>query len=153
MPRRQGPLQISKRFFLDAIKSLPPVVYRVTNMKRNLESKSGAGRSKQAPIKDQAELEVQLAGVLGRVPPLIRLPRPKQRCPYSSLSRSGFYEIVAPCRRNNFKPPVPGNYLKSNPRAQRGIWLVSSERLFRFLLGLAPKPVADDAAAGAEVKP
>lgn len=85
---------------------------------------------------ERSEWEQQLERILARVPPLITLPRPKERCPFSSKSRTGLLELVAPCERNNFKPPVRAIYKRAHKFAQRGQWLIPSENLFRYLLGL-----------------
>jgi hypothetical protein len=45
--------------------------------------------------------------------------------------------VIAPCARNNFSPPVLAIYRKRSERARRGIWLIPSDSLFRYLLGLA----------------
>ena len=48
-------------------------------------------------------------------------------------------ELIAPVERNGYRPPVAATYLKRNERARRGIWLIPSENLFRYLLGLEVK--------------
>lgn len=78
-------------------------------------------------------LEQELAAILQRVPPFIRLPKRNKFCPYTGLSRSSITHLVVPCRRNDFKPPVEAVPSKQ-PNSKRGIWLIPSERLFRFLL-------------------
>ena len=78
--------------------------------------------------------EQQLERILRRVPPLLRLPRPGGRCPYTSLPRTSLVEIVAPCARNRYRPPVPVAPLKRNERVRRGVYLIPAERLFRYLL-------------------
>lgn len=102
------------------------------------ESKGGQTKiAKHGLTPATAEIEAQLERILGRVPPLIVLPKPKERCPYSSRSRTGLLELIAPCQRNNFKPPVRAIYKRAHKHAQRGQWLIPSENLFRFLFGLA----------------
>jgi hypothetical protein len=71
------------------------------------------------------------------VPPLLTLPRPTERCKWTGKSRTGLVEMIAPCERNNFKPPVKAIYKRAHKYAQRGQWLIPSENLFRYLLGLA----------------
>ena len=80
------------------------------------------------------ELERQLRTILERVPPIIRLPSPKERCRYTNLSRTSLVELIAPGPRNNFRPPVQANYLRRNERARRGTWLIPAESLLRHLL-------------------
>lgn len=80
------------------------------------------------------EIEHQLQDVLQRVPPIIRLPSPKKRCPYTNLSRTSLCELIAPSPRNHFRPPVKANYLRRNERARRGVWLIPAEAIFRHLL-------------------
>ena len=92
--------------------------------------------AKNNPATGADEIEVQLERILARVPPIITLPRPKERCPFSSKSRTGLVELIAPCERNNFKPPVRAIYKRAHKYAQRGQWLIPAENLFRYLLGL-----------------
>ena len=88
-----------------------------------------------APALNQsADVELQLENILRRVPPIIRLPRPKERCPYTGLSRTGLVELVSPCQRNGYRPPVPVAPLKRNERVRRGVYLIPAERIFRHLL-------------------
>jgi hypothetical protein len=83
------------------------------------------------------DLESQLARILARVPPIITLPKPKQKCPFTGQSRTSLLELVAPCERNGHKPPVRAIYRRSHKHAVRGRWLVPAENLFRHLLGLS----------------
>jgi hypothetical protein len=83
------------------------------------------------------DLEAQLARILARVPPIIILPKPKQKCPYTVQSRTSLLELVAPCERNGHKPPVRAIYRRSHKHAVRGRWLIPAENLFRYLLGLS----------------
>lgn len=39
-------------------------------------------------------------------PEFIRLPRTRQRCPYTGLSRSGLNNLIMPCKANGGFPPV-----------------------------------------------
>ena len=68
----------------------------------------------------------------------LRLPRPGDRCPVSGLSRSTLVELVRPCDRNDFQPPVEARHLKRRGN-NRGVLLISRESLLRFLDGL-PSP-------------
>lgn len=70
----------------------------------------------------------------------LRLPRPGDRCPISGLSRSTLSELVRPCARNNFAPPVAARLLKRRD-ARRGVLLVSRESLLGYLSDL-PAPAA-----------
>ena len=74
--------------------------------------------------------------MLRGVPQFIRLPKPGERCQFTQLSRGAFYELVAPSERNSFRPAVKATYRKSRRGAQRGIWIVPADRLFRHLLEL-----------------
>ena len=91
--------------------------------------------------------ESELERILARVPPIFRLPPPKARCPYSGLSRTGLLELIAPCERNGFKPPVRAIYRKSHRFAQRGVWQILAEPLFRHLLSAAEHSAEDYIAA------
>ncbi len=71
----------------------------------------------------------------------LRLPRPGTRCPISGLSRSTLSELVRPCARNDFAPPVAARLLKRRD-ARRGVLLVSRESLLGYLNDLpAPEGV------------
>lgn len=70
----------------------------------------------------------------------IRLPRPGERCPVSGLSRSTLAELVRPCARNDFRPPVEARLLRRRG-ASRGVALVSRASLLAFLNSL-PRPLA-----------
>lgn len=62
----------------------------------------------------------------------LRLPRPGDRCPISGLSRSTLAELVRPCERNDYKPPVEARLLKRRGTA-RGVLLVSKQSLLEFI--------------------
>ena len=84
-----------------------------------------------------SDVEQLLERVLTKVPPIIGLPKAGQKCPYTGKPRTFLVELIVPCERNGFKPPVKAIYKKAHRHAQRGIWLIPSENLFRYLLGLA----------------
>ena len=87
----------------------------------------------------------------------LRLPRPSSRCPVSNLSRSTLAELVRPCPRNDFKPPVEARLLKRRD-ARRGVLLISRESLLGYLNELPPPESATSptnvarAAAAAEAR-
>lgn len=83
------------------------------------------------------DTEEQLLRILERVPPIIALPSPKRRCPYTGQSRTSLMELVAPCPRNSNRPPVKAIYKRAHKYATRGRWLIPSENLFRYLLSLS----------------
>ena len=76
----------------------------------------------------------------------LRLPRPSSRCPVSNLSRSTLAELVRPCPRNDFKPPVEARLLKRRD-ARRGVLLISRESLLGYLNELPPPESATSAAS------
>src|SRR5262245_34590719 len=98
-----------------------------------------------------SELDSQLGRILARVPPIITLPTPKARFPYTGRARTGLLELIAPCERNNFKPPVKAIYKRAHKHAQRGQWLIPAENVFRYLLSLADQS-ADDYLATAKAR-
>lgn len=98
------------------------------------------------------ELEAQLARILARVPPIITLPKPKQKCPYTAQSRTSLLELVAPGERNGHKPPVRAIYRRSHKHAVRGRWLIPAENLFRYLLSLEADSVEAYSRLAAERK-
>ena len=75
----------------------------------------------------------------------LRLPRPGARCPVSGLSRSSLAELVRPCARNNYRPPVDAKVLKRRGAA-RGMLLISRESLLAFLADL-PAPMSKTSAS------
>lgn len=70
----------------------------------------------------------------------MRLPRPVTRCSTSGLSRQSLAELVRPCARNNFTPPVEARLLKRKG-SKRGILLISRGSLLSYINGL-PAPGA-----------
>lgn len=62
----------------------------------------------------------------------LRLPRPGELCPVSGLSRSTLAELVRPCPRNNFTPPVDSRLIK-RPGTARGVLLIKRESLLAFI--------------------
>ena len=62
----------------------------------------------------------------------LRLPRPGQRCPISGLSRSGLVELVRPCERNGYCPPVAARHLRRKG-SQRGVVLIEVASLRAYL--------------------
>ncbi len=77
----------------------------------------------------------------------LRLVRPGERCPVSGLSRSTLVELVRPCERNGFRPPVEAKHLKRKGTS-RGIVLVNRASLLAYLDGLPS--VAESVAATGE---
>jgi hypothetical protein len=67
-----------------------------------------------------------------RTPEWIRLPKPRERCPYCSLSRTSLSELVVPSPANDFRPPVK-SIVKKWPRATRGIRLINLRSLLDYL--------------------
>ena len=65
----------------------------------------------------------------------IRLPRPGERCPISGLSRSTLVELVRPCERNGFNPPVKARHLRRKG-TQRGVVLVEVASYRDYLAAL-----------------
>ncbi|MCC6414604.1 MAG: hypothetical protein IT582_01670 [Opitutaceae bacterium] len=70
----------------------------------------------------------------------LRLPRPGTRCPVSGLSRSTLAELVRPCERNDYRPPVPARVLKRKGSV-RGVLLIPRHDLLAYLNDL-PSPEA-----------
>jgi hypothetical protein len=107
-------------------------------------TKAGAQKNSLQPATAPAvvngadeDLEAQLQRILARVPPIVTLPRPKEKCPYTGMSRTSLLELVAPGTRNGNRPAVRAIYKRSHKYAVRGRWLIPAENLFRYLLGLS----------------
>jgi hypothetical protein len=66
-------------------------------------------------------------------PIYIRLPAPGQRCPFTSMSRSGLADKCVPNKSNNFKPPVRSVYLKANKHSKRGVRLIDFQSLMNYI--------------------
>ena len=88
-------------------------------------------------------LEEQLARILTRVPSFLRLPAQGSRCPHTQLCRTAMLDLVAPSARNGNCPPVRAIYRRAHKYAQRGVWLIPAENLFRHLLSLMDSPVEE----------
>ncbi len=76
------------------------------------------------------------------VPPYLRLPKPKERCPYTSLSRTTLVELCVPTAANNFRPAVRAMCIKTPARKKgdkparakkRGIYVIPTTKLFAYL--------------------
>jgi len=61
-----------------------------------------------------------------------RLPTPGARCQISSLARTSLAELVTPCARNDYRPPVEARVLR-RPGAKRGIVLISRASLIDYI--------------------
>ena len=77
----------------------------------------------------------------------IRLPRPGNRCPLTGLSRSTLAELVRPCERNAYAPPVESRLLKRK-HAARGVLLINRASLLAFIDG-QPAPTRAEATENA----
>ena len=119
------------------MKTLRVASVRSTGLKKDRRSNASVpAASNGSEIKLSPEGEQELERILQRVPPCLRLPAPGGKCPHSGYSRGSLYELIAPCERNAFKPPVKAIYRKAHPHAVRGTWTIISARLFRFLISL-----------------
>lgn len=76
------------------------------------------------------------------IPPFIRLPKPKERCAWTQLSRTTLAEICVPTEANNFRPPVRARCIKTPAKTKgekparakkRGIYLIPTKELFAYL--------------------
>jgi hypothetical protein len=71
--------------------------------------------------------------LLHSTPEFIRLPRPRERCPYCGLTRAALNELVLPTPRNSYKPPVKSFCLRQRG-ARTGIRLVSYDSLRAYIM-------------------
>lgn len=65
-------------------------------------------------------------------PDFIRLPKSGERCPHTGLSRTTLFELIVPCKRNGFRPPVKSKHHKQ-PNAMRGIRIIYYPSLVSYL--------------------
>lgn len=65
-------------------------------------------------------------------PEFIRLPKPRQQCEHTGLSRTKMCELVLGCAANGFKPPVRSVVLRGRGKA-RGVRLVDYASLINYL--------------------
>lgn len=86
----------------------------------------------RTPTNQQTENPTNASKIAVSEPEWIRLPKPKERCQKTGLSRSYINQLILPNEKNGFKPPVRS---KSVRRAgnSRGIRLVNLESLRSFL--------------------
>jgi hypothetical protein len=68
-------------------------------------------------------------------PEWLRLPAPRERCPYTGLSRSTLNELTIPGPANGAVPPVKSVVLRKRG-ASRGIRLINYDSLMAYLAGL-----------------
>lgn len=87
----------------------------------------------------------------------IRLPRARTRCQVCGLSRSTLAELVRPCERNGYRPPVEARMLRRKG-SSRGVLLINRAALLEFLNELPapqraeqPATVADTTEAAADL--
>ena len=80
-------------------------------------------------------------------PEFIRLPKPGQRDPYFSLSRSYWNLLLLPCAINGFKPPIKSISLR-RPGTKYGVRLVSFASALAYFRNL--EQVSDTASVLAD---
>jgi hypothetical protein len=62
----------------------------------------------------------------------VRLPKNKERCPYTGLSRSTLCLLATPMRRNHNQPPVLSKAVLANG-SKRGIRLIHLPSLLAYI--------------------
>lgn len=77
----------------------------------------------------------RIGDMLNSRPEFLRIPPDGQTCPHTGLSRTLMRLICTPSAKNNFRPPVPGRYLRQRGKL-RGTWLIPCEDLLAFLAAL-----------------
>ena len=82
------------------------------------------------------------------VPQYIRLPRNRELCPHSGMTRSYMNSLILPTKANNFAPPVASKVIKKQ-YASRGIRLVELASLMEFI---AAQPNGGEASGKAPLK-
>ena len=82
-------------------------------------------------------------------PEFIRLPKPGQRDPYFSLSRSYWNLLVLPCAINGFRPPIKSISLR-RPGTKYGVRLVSFASAIAYFRNI--EQASDSAAAEGQVQ-
>lgn len=113
------------------------------------------GVQPSTPMKNQILEDIAAAPRLEHGKPVfdqsewLRLPPPGGRCSVVPLSRSTLTELVRPCARNNFSPPVEARVLRRKG-AQRGILLISKRSLLSFINGQPTPSRRAEATEGGE---
>ena len=65
-------------------------------------------------------------------PEWIRLPRSREKCPYSHLSRSTLNNLILPCKANKNRPVVKSSVLRQEG-ATRGVRLIHRASLMEYI--------------------
>jgi hypothetical protein len=65
----------------------------------------------------------------------MRLPKVGTRCPLTGLSRSAINELVLPCEKNDYKPPVISHSFRK-PGQLKGVRLICVNSLIGYIRGL-----------------
>ena len=78
-----------------------------------------------------------------RMPMFLRLPKPKERCEYTGMSRTTMCELTVPSEINNFAPPVKSHVQTTRTGAKRGIRFVDSESLLAYIRSLPARAEID----------
>lgn len=68
-------------------------------------------------------------------PEWIRMPKGREKCKYTGLSRSFLYTLVTPSKENGYKPPIKSISLRRRGM-QKGVRLISYDSLMQYLRGL-----------------
>jgi len=74
-------------------------------------------------------------GVSNPRPEFLRLPKSGERCPYTSMSRTGLNLLILPCAANNFCPPVRSISLRKRGQV-KATRLIVFDSLMAYLYGL-----------------
>jgi len=68
-------------------------------------------------------------------PEWIRMPKGREKCKYTGLSRSFLYTLVSPSKENGYNPPVKSVSLRRRGM-QKGVRLISYDSLMSYLQNL-----------------
>ncbi|MEO7319965.1 MAG: recombinase family protein [Chthoniobacteraceae bacterium] len=90
----------------------------------------------ERPAKDQhspAPTNADSSSESGDGEPLyIRLPKPRQRCPRTGMTRSALNELILPTEKNSYRPPVESKCLRKR-EGEKGTRLIVWQSLKEYL--------------------
>jgi hypothetical protein len=94
----------------------------------------GAKKTSAKTCADIIKIPAVVVGAADK-PEFLRLPKPRTRCVYSGLSRTGLAELAVPSKANDWRPPIRAVEIRKRG-ATRGVWLIRYDSLMQYLSSL-----------------